>query len=368
MAVLNGVYTLPAGTATPVVSYHALGMVWSNTTWTDIQSVLSGIVGGTIAFSGTLTSVPATGLLIAANEEFSVWEHVFKVPAGSVMTVAAGGVFRNNDWTWPNQVFFSGAYDTLGLGISVLMPPKSEYRIKGPLVVPAGQVFTVPAGCLLQVADFFVNASGTISYANIQNVGASRLLGNPTAAAASMSEISLGTGLSFAGSVLNASATGAYTGTLDTLSANLTLAAASEYDVMSNGPLVVPVGDILTIPAGSKVRVADWTQPGQTPYTGSFITPPSTAGLTVLANSEYIIRGPTYTVPAGDVLTVQAGGYMRVWDNAALFTEALVFQNQTQNLAVGPGFILNKRSYGPVPYKIPAGVTLTIAAGAALIA
>lgn len=41
---------------------------------------------------------------------------------------------------------------------------------------------------------------GTIPYVDIQQVAASRLVGNPTGSAATMSEISLGTGLSFSGS------------------------------------------------------------------------------------------------------------------------------------------------------------------------
>lgn len=45
-------------------------------------------------------------------------------------------------------------------------------------------------------------AAGAVTYAKIQNVNASRLLGNPTGGAASTSEISLGTGLSFSGSSL----------------------------------------------------------------------------------------------------------------------------------------------------------------------
>ncbi len=47
-------------------------------------------------------------------------------------------------------------------------------------------------------------AAGAVTYAKIQNVGASSLLGNPGGSAAVPSEITLGTGLSFAGSVLNA--------------------------------------------------------------------------------------------------------------------------------------------------------------------
>jgi len=49
-------------------------------------------------------------------------------------------------------------------------------------------------------------AANGVSYAKIQQVSASSLLGNPTGASANASEITLGSGLSFAGSVLNVSA------------------------------------------------------------------------------------------------------------------------------------------------------------------
>ena len=81
-------------------------------------------------------------------------------------------------------------------------------------------------------------ANSNVTYAKLQNTSAARLLGNPTGSAASPSEISLGAGLSFAGSVL--SATGAGSGitqadadlryvnvTGDTMTGNLTISPAS---------------------------------------------------------------------------------------------------------------------------------------------
>jgi hypothetical protein len=49
--------------------------------------------------------------------------------------------------------------------------------------------------------------NANVTYAKIQNVTPSRILGNPTGSAAALSEISLGTNLSFAGTVLNGLAT-----------------------------------------------------------------------------------------------------------------------------------------------------------------
>ena len=51
-------------------------------------------------------------------------------------------------------------------------------------------------------------ANSNVTYAKLQNTSAARLLGNPTGSAASPSEISLGAGLSFAGSVLSATGAG----------------------------------------------------------------------------------------------------------------------------------------------------------------
>jgi len=50
--------------------------------------------------------------------------------------------------------------------------------------------------------------NSAVTYAKIQNVNAARLLGNPSVISASPSEITLGTNLSFAGSVLNATSGG----------------------------------------------------------------------------------------------------------------------------------------------------------------
>jgi hypothetical protein len=52
-----------------------------------------------------------------------------------------------------------------------------------------------------------INAAA-VTYAKVQNVAASRLLGNPTGSAAAPSEITLGANLSFSGTTLVATATG----------------------------------------------------------------------------------------------------------------------------------------------------------------
>lgn len=60
-----------------------------------------------------------------------------------------------------------------------------------------------PAGGLENSGTNIQIASAGVVYSKIQNVAASKLLGNPTGSAAAPSEITLGTGLSFSGSTLN---------------------------------------------------------------------------------------------------------------------------------------------------------------------
>jgi hypothetical protein len=63
-----------------------------------------------------------------------------------------------------------------------------------------------PAGGLENSSTNIQIANSGVTYAKVQNVSASKLLGNPTGSAAAPSEITLGSGLSFTGSTLNAAA------------------------------------------------------------------------------------------------------------------------------------------------------------------
>lgn len=84
-----------------------------------------------------------------------------------------------------------------------------------PIINSAGNAlaFTTVSGDLTNATGVFTIANGVVSYAKIQNVAASRLLGNPTGGATSTSEISLGTTLIFSGSALQ---TAAHTGDVTT--------------------------------------------------------------------------------------------------------------------------------------------------------
>jgi len=81
-----------------------------------------------------------------------------------------------------------------------------------------------------------------VQYANIQQVAASRLLGNPTGSAANVSGITLGTNLSFAGTVLNAasSASNMKLAGYAVLNSTQTIAGSSGWTDITNLSITTP--------------------------------------------------------------------------------------------------------------------------------
>jgi hypothetical protein len=136
----GGVYTLPAGTATPVVSQSALGMAWSNATWTDIQNALNAILGG--GASVLFTRIDLTGPFVLNGSAGTAGQVATSQGAGNPIT-----------WTTPAGASYTGTLKTLTTNLSI--PANAEYTVKGPVfTVPAGDVCTVAAGGLLRVADW----------------------------------------------------------------------------------------------------------------------------------------------------------------------------------------------------------------------
>jgi Repeat of unknown function (DUF5907)/Chaperone of endosialidase len=176
-------------------------------------------------------------------------------------------------------------------------------------------------------------ANGVVTYAKQQNVAAARLIGNPTGSAAAHSEISLGTNLSFSGTVLNAAAgaTGlsgmvagqipiAATATTVTSSANLS------GDVTSNATLVTTLATVnanvgtfqgLTINAKGQVTAAS----NQNYVTGGPYLPLSggtlSGGLTV-GGTLAIGGANALTINGTTVLTADAPGvgHTRIYDTS----------------------------------------------------
>lgn len=95
---------------------------------------------------------------------------------------------------------------TTGAGAGEEVPCTAAGRALLDDVDAAAQRTTLGLGALATLATVGTPQidNDAVTYQKIQNVGASKLLGNPTGSAASPSEISIGTGLSFDGTTLNA--------------------------------------------------------------------------------------------------------------------------------------------------------------------
>lgn len=96
-------------------------------------------------------------------------------------------------------------------------------------------------------------AASAVTYAKIQNETASTLLGNPTGSSAAPSEITLGTGLSFSGSVLNS--TGSFAPMPTVVVTGTSQAAATNTAYVTNNSGLCTVTIPSTIAVGDELRV-----------------------------------------------------------------------------------------------------------------
>jgi hypothetical protein len=143
-------------------------------------------------------------------------------------------------------------------------------------------------------------AGGAVTYAKMQNVAAARLLGNPTGSAAAPGEITLGTNLTFAGSVLNAASGGS--GTINGVTAGAGLAGGGTTGTVTLSTSVPPV----TKTANYTVAAADL---GGTLVLGGvtatltlpagIFTPGSRLGLSVTASGSWSVTNATGLTYAG---------------------------------------------------------------------
>ncbi len=124
--------------------------------------------------------------------------------------------------------------------------------LSGPVTTVAGALATTIVNNAITTA--MIN-NAAVTYAKIQNEATVTLLGNPTGAPAAPSEITLGTNLSFAGSVLNATFTGAFvpmptivvTGTTQAMATNTYYVANNAGACTMTLPAVMAKGDEIMI-------------------------------------------------------------------------------------------------------------------------
>jgi hypothetical protein len=124
--------------------------------------------------------------------------------------------------------------------------------------------------------------NGTVQYVDIQQVSASKLVGNPTGSAATISEISLGTGLGFSGSSLILSAN------LQSLS-GLSYSSASFVKMTAAGTFALDTNTYVT-GSGTSGYIAKWA---------------SSSGL---GNSLIQESGTTVTANGSVIITASGGG------------------------------------------------------------
>lgn len=158
-------------------------------------------------------------------------------------------------------------------------------------------------------------ADAAVTYAKIQNVAAVSLLANPTGSPAAASEVTLGAGLSFAGSVLNASVSLGYTTVSGT-----SQAAAVNTGYYTNNAALCTVTLPATASVGDVIEVS-----GQ-----------GAGGWKLAQNASQLIHGAN-----GAVTTTGTGGYLastNQWDfvriRCVVTNTTWVIQGISNNLTI----------------------------------
>jgi hypothetical protein len=160
--------------------------------------------------------------------------------------------------------------------------------------VGGGLQTTAFTGDVTASANSFVTtiAAAAVTYAKIQNVAASRVLGNPTGSPASASEISLGATLAFSGTALQ---TAALTGDV-TASANSFVTTIAANAVTNAKAAQMAANTIKANNTGSPANASD-------------VTVPQLAAMLSLPQVSVLTSSGTYTTPANArYLTVEMIG------------------------------------------------------------
>jgi hypothetical protein len=203
--------------------------------------------------------------------------------------------------------------------------------------------------------------NANVTYAKIQNVAASRVLGNPTGSPAAPSEISLGTGLAFAGTVLNG-AVGTLTGV--TAGTGLTGGGTSGNPTISLTTPVAVANGGTGLSAGTS---------GGVPYYSATGTIASSALLTANA---LVKGGGAGVAPVASTATVDGSGNLttagglRVNNNATaiLTSDGANVQLYSPDGAAGQGCIMLGSSASPANYARNTGHYIQNRAGSVTFA
>ncbi len=204
------------------------------------------------AITGATYGTTAESLTI-----FSVTNVATNTPIGGQCTLTVSPIESTADQVYGSSDFAECriTYGTINdLDVAVTALQNAGYQTSNSPITLSGDVTGV--GAVTIVTTISAGAIGTsklnnaaVTYAKAQNVAASSLLGNPSGSPATMSEITLGTNLSFSGSVLNASSGGAGNpgGSANQVQYNSAGTAFAGFTMSGDATLVVATGVITVV-------------------------------------------------------------------------------------------------------------------------
>ncbi|MBP1672695.1 MAG: hypothetical protein H6Q25_510 [Bacteroidetes bacterium] len=201
----------PLGIA-PMGASNGQVLSWNGTTWVPVNAAPSTTTVSNSIASGQLTTtvngVSATAVTLPTADGSET-----KLSNGTNTTVTGAGTIASPytvsvaDATTSAKGVVQLAGDLTGTATSPQITANAVTTAEinnGTILNEDISDNTIATGKILDgtiaTADL---GNAQVTYAKIQNVTAQRILGNPTASAAAPSEISLGSGLNFSGSVLN---------------------------------------------------------------------------------------------------------------------------------------------------------------------
>ena len=271
---------LPQQTASTKLLFNPKSGILTATKFAGDGSLLTGIksatnadLTGDVTSTGNVTLLSKTDVIAGSYGSASMVPVVTVDSKGRLTSVTATAISAATDFTGSLSGDVSGKQDATVIGDNKVTTAKINTE-----AVTTAKI-----------------AAASVTYAKIQNIGASSLLGNATTADAIASNITLGTGLSFTGNVLNSTA-----GTLTGVTGTAPILSSG-----GNAP-VISIAEATTTAAGS-MSSADKTKldniaTGATANTGtvtsaSVVTANGVSGTVTTATTT-----PAITVVLGDII------------------------------------------------------------------